>query len=101
MIPVIWPRSISKETSFSAQIRPFDVRVACADEEIRIEVRTRYRHLWELVERLTGLPFDEVVQFFAMGMLLNVGAALDLRGVDERWAEWCGTDTAKTDVPTA
>lgn len=75
--------------------------VACADEEIRVEVRTRYRHLWELAERLTGLPFDEVVQFFAMGMLLNVGAALDLRSVDERWAEWCGTDTAKTDVPTA
>lgn len=64
--------------------------VACSDDEIRAEVRTRYRHLWELAERLTGLPFENVVEFFAMGMLLNVGAALDLSSVDERWAAWCG-----------
>jgi hypothetical protein len=27
-----------------------------------------------------------VLQFFAIGMLLNVAAALDLQTVDERWA---------------
>jgi AcrR family transcriptional regulator len=62
---------------------------ACADEEIRTETRTRFRHLWELVERLTGMPFQEVVDFFAMGMLMNVAAAMDLPRVDERWTSWC------------
>jgi len=41
------------------------------------------------VERVSGLPFDRVVQFFAMGMLMNVAAAMDLPAVDERWTSWC------------
>lgn len=65
------------------------VYAACADEEIRTETRTGYKHLWELAERLTGLPFQQVVDFFATGMLLNVAAALDLPSIDERWASWC------------
>jgi hypothetical protein len=27
--------------------------------------------------------------FFAMGMLMNVAAAMDLPAVDERWTRWC------------
>jgi len=41
------------------------------------------------VERVSGLPFDRIVQFFAMGMLMNVAAAMDLPAVDERWTSWC------------
>jgi hypothetical protein len=33
-----------------------------------------------------------VVDFFAVGMLMNVGAALDLPSVDERWTSWCPKD---------
>lgn len=62
---------------------------ACADEQIRAETRAGYKHTWELAERLTGLPFQQIVDFFAMGMLMNVAAALDLPSVDERWASWC------------
>jgi len=62
---------------------------ACGDPEIRAVTRARYKKLWTLVERLTGLPFDRVVEFFAMGMLINVAAALDLPAVDERWTSWC------------
>ena len=40
-------------------------------------------------ERLTGLPFERIVEFFAMGMLMNVAAAMDLPAVDERWTRWC------------
>src|SRR5580693_8538934 len=40
-------------------------------------------------ERLTGLPFQTVVDFFAVGMLMNVAAAMDLPAVDERWTSWC------------
>jgi AcrR family transcriptional regulator len=62
---------------------------ACADPEVRATTRAGYKHLWELVERLTGLPFQDVVDFFAVGMLMNVAAAMDLPAVDERWTSWC------------
>jgi AcrR family transcriptional regulator len=62
---------------------------ACEDPEIRAATRNGYKKLWMLVERLTGLPFERVVEFFAMGMLMNVAAAMDLPAVDERWTSWC------------
>ena len=65
---------------------------ACDDPEIRAATRTGYKGLWELTERLTGLPFQRVVDFFAIGMLMNVAAAMDLPSVDERWTSWCPKD---------
>jgi AcrR family transcriptional regulator len=62
---------------------------ACDDPDIRDATRTGFRRLWVLVERLTGMPFERVTAFFAMGMLMNVAAAMDLPAVDERWASWC------------
>jgi AcrR family transcriptional regulator len=66
---------------------------ACDDPEIRAVTRTGYKKLWELTERLTGLPFQRVVDFFAIGMLMNVAAAMDLPSVDERWTSWCPKDS--------
>jgi AcrR family transcriptional regulator len=68
------------------------IYAACEDSEIRDAARTGYKHLWEMVERITGLPFQTVVDFFAVGMLMNVGAALDLPSIDERWTSWCPKD---------
>ena len=68
------------------------IYAACGDPEIREVARTGYKHLWEMVERITGLPYQTVVDFFAVGMLMNVGAALDLPSVDERWTRWCPKD---------
>jgi AcrR family transcriptional regulator len=65
---------------------------ACDDPEIRAATRAGFKKLWELVERLTGLPFQTVVDFFAAGMLMNVAAAMDLRAVDERWTNWFPKD---------
>jgi AcrR family transcriptional regulator len=62
---------------------------ACEDPEIRAATRAGFKKLWELTERLTGLPFQPVVDFFAVGMLMNVAAAMDLPAVDERWTRWC------------
>jgi AcrR family transcriptional regulator len=62
---------------------------ASDDAEIQAATRAAYKRLWELTEKLTGLPFEAVVAFFAMGMLINVAAALDLPAVDERWTSWC------------
>jgi AcrR family transcriptional regulator len=62
---------------------------ACEDPDIRAATRAGFKRLWELAERLTGLPFQTVVDFFAVGMLMNVAAAMDLPSVDERWTSWC------------
>ena len=68
------------------------IYAACGDPEIRDAARAGYKHLWEMVERITGLPFQTVVDFFAVGMLMNVAAAMDLPSVDERWTSWCPKD---------
>ncbi len=68
------------------------IYAACSDPEIRDATQAAYKHLWELVERITGLPFQTVVDFFAVGMLMNVAAAMDLPSVDERWTSWCPKD---------
>jgi AcrR family transcriptional regulator len=65
------------------------VYAACEDQDIRDAARTGFKRLWALVERLSGVPYEEVVSFFAMGMLLNVAAAMDLPPLDERWTTWC------------
>jgi AcrR family transcriptional regulator len=61
---------------------------ACADEEVRATANNGYAELWQLVERLSGAPEDEVRAFFATGMLLNVAAAMDLPQIagDPGWA---------------
>ena len=64
------------------------IYAACEDPDIRAATRAGYKRLWTLVERVSGLPFDRVVTFFAMGMLMNVAAAMDLPAVDERWTSW-------------
>ncbi len=66
---------------------------ACEDPEIRDATRTGFKRLWELVERLTGLEYQTVVDFFAVGMLMNVAAAMNLPAVDERWTRWCPKKT--------
>jgi hypothetical protein len=41
-------------------------------------VRREFLDLWEDVRRMSGAPEEEVVAFFAKGMLLNVAASLEL-----------------------
>ncbi|MDT3443295.1 TetR/AcrR family transcriptional regulator [Pseudofrankia sp. BMG5.37] len=60
---------------------------ACGDPDIRAATRRGFRDLWYAVERLAGLDVDVLRAFFAMGMLCNVSAAMDLPAVDERWAQ--------------
>ncbi len=65
---------------------------ACEDPEIRAVTRAGFKELWLLTERVTGMRTDQIVPFFAMGMLLNVAAAMDLPSVDEHWTAWMRTD---------
>jgi AcrR family transcriptional regulator len=56
------------------------------DPEIRDAARAGFADLWATVERVSGAPEEDVVQFFAIGMLLNTGAAMELNELDDRWA---------------
>jgi AcrR family transcriptional regulator len=65
---------------------------ACSDPVIRERVRERYGELVALATRLSGAEPEQVWQFFAHGMLLNVMASLDLPSIADRsaWAAaWC------------
>jgi AcrR family transcriptional regulator len=60
---------------------------ACEDPVIRKEVRRRYGELVKYVAGTAGVDDDRVREFFAMGMLLNVAAAMDLPSLKEGWAQ--------------
>ena len=59
---------------------------ACDDQDVREICRRGYGRLVEHVEAVTGFPSEEVRNFFAIGMLLNVIASMDLLGSKEKWA---------------
>src|SRR5262245_58741803 len=80
-----YERLLENRTLLLLQMQAY---AACEDPDIRAATRAGYKRLWTLVERVSGLPFDQVVMFFAMGMLMNVAAAMDLPAVDERWTSW-------------
>jgi AcrR family transcriptional regulator len=61
----------------------------CSDPEVRALVSRRYGELWEWIERRTGADSEEMLAFFGKGMLLNVLAAIDLRGLKESWVAEC------------
>jgi AcrR family transcriptional regulator len=60
---------------------------ACDDPKIREQMRRGFARLVEIVERETDAEPEEVRNFFAHGMLLNVLAAMQAQDVDEHWAQ--------------
>jgi AcrR family transcriptional regulator len=63
---------------------------ACSDPEIRDATRAGFAELFRYVEDATGQSAAEIRDFFAMGMLMNVAAAMDLPqicGTDDSWAQ--------------
>src|SRR6478752_6818735 len=62
---------------------------ASDDPEVRDATRRGFGRLWEIVADKSGLPSDEIRRFFAMGMLLNVAAAMDLPSSHASWAADC------------
>jgi AcrR family transcriptional regulator len=61
----------------------------CSDHEVQAVVRRRYGQLWEWVEQVSGAEPQEVRESFSRGMLLNVIAAIDLRGLSDPWVADC------------
>lgn len=60
---------------------------ASDDPAIRDQMRRGFARLVDIVERETGAEAQEVRNFFAHGMLLNVLAAMQAQDVDEHWAQ--------------
>ena len=60
---------------------------ACDDPEICEVVRNGFGDLVAYVERVSGLPPEDVTKFFACGMLLNVFASMNLDREPEPWAQ--------------
>ena len=71
-------------TRLRAQLQAY---AACDDPEIRDVVRDGFGDIHAYVERVSGLSAEEVTRFFAVGMLMNVIAAMDLYEKPEAWSE--------------
>ncbi len=61
----------------------------CSDPDVQAVVRRRYGLLWDWIEQVSGAGPVEVREFFSKGMLLNVIAAIDLRGLSDPWVADC------------
>ena len=59
---------------------------ACGDEDVRQVVREEFAELYRSVKLESGASNQEIHHFFAEGMLLNVGAALELGGTPQTWS---------------
>ena len=71
-------------TRLRAQMQAY---AACDDPDIREVVRNGYGDIVAYVERVSGLPEEEVTRFFAVGMLMNVMASMDLWESPEEWSQ--------------
>lgn len=59
--------------------------VSSSDEKVRQQVTVWWNHLWELLIQTTGLSHEEITDFMACGMLINVMVAL---GVSDSHPGW-------------
>jgi len=62
---------------------------ACDDAEIGEVTRREFGRLWREVGRLSGLDEERLQHFFAMGMLMNVLAAMDATSHPSQWVKAC------------
>jgi AcrR family transcriptional regulator len=81
-----YQRMLADEAFLLIQLHGF---AACDDPDIRETVRLGFKDLWTTAQEVSGREDDHVQRFLAVGMLLNVAAAMDLPHVDEPWAIAC------------
>lgn len=75
---------LNDRTALQLQLQGF---AASGDPEVREAVRNCFDTMWTTVSETTGLDAVTVKAFLAFGMLLDVGAALDVLDVDAPWAD--------------
>jgi len=59
---------------------------ACEDPDVRKVVREEFSEIYKFVESVSGGDDEKVQDFFRVGMLINVAAAMDLGALDSPWA---------------
>jgi hypothetical protein len=69
------------------QVQLHGFAAAPADPDIARSCRRTFEVLADLFYERTRLSDDELREFFAMGMLINVMSAIDLLSVPEPWAQ--------------
>lgn len=68
---------------------------ACDDAEIRAETRRAFSGLWERIADAADVPSEDLVPFFAKGMLLTVVAAMDAAELRETWVRAVTADAPR------
>ena len=75
-------RLLADRTLLLMQLQSY---AACSDPDVRTAVRAGWARLYRQVIEASGASHEEVHQFFAEGMLLNLGAAVGLPGAVGTW----------------
>jgi AcrR family transcriptional regulator len=84
------------------QVQLHGFAAAPADPDIARSCRRTFEVLEAIVVERTGLSDDELRQFFAMGMLINVMAAIDLLSIPEPWVQnLCHVDGKAASIKSA
>ena len=77
-----YKRLLADRTLLLVQLQAY---AACSDPDVRTVVRQEWGLLYRRVMEASGASREELHQFFAEGMLLNLGAATGLPGEAENW----------------
>lgn len=77
-----YKRLVADRTLLLVQLQSY---AACSDPDVRTVVREEWGRLYRSVVNASGASRDQIHQFFAEGMLLNLGAAVGLPGEAKTW----------------
>ncbi|HYX11856.1 MAG TPA: hypothetical protein VE817_07745, partial [Candidatus Acidoferrum sp.] len=77
-----YKKLLANRTLLMLQLQSY---AACSDPDVRTAVREGWGRLYRRVREVSGASQDELHQFFAEGMLLNLGAAVGLPGEARSW----------------
>ncbi|HZC31725.1 MAG TPA: TetR/AcrR family transcriptional regulator [Candidatus Bathyarchaeia archaeon] len=77
-----YKRLLADRTLLLMQLQAY---AACSDPDVRTAVREGWARLYRRVSDASGASKEEIHQFFAEGMLLNLGAAVGLPGEATTW----------------
>jgi AcrR family transcriptional regulator len=81
------------------QVQLHGFAAAPGDPDIARSCRRTFEVLWGLLHNRAHVSGEEVRNFFATGMLINVMAAIDLLSVSEHWAQnLCPAAPEKTEA---
>lgn len=77
-----YKRLLADRTLLLMQLQAY---AACSDPDVRTVVREEWGRLYRRVSDVSGASREGIHQFFAEGMLLNLGAATGLPGEARDW----------------